>query len=387
MPADPRATAAPARIEALDGVRGLAIVAVVAMHATLFTTVHPRVPAEPLAQALQLGWSGVDLFFVLSGFLITGILLRQKDRPHYFRDFYARRALRIFPLYYAVLALLLFVLQRPPTSGAEKASYLLYYQNLAWLCGHDVHPDLARTITWSLAVEEQFYLLWPAVVWLLPRRRLPWLCLGLAAAAIALRAALLARGVDTAYFLTPCRLDALAAGACLAVWPSPPAWIGRAAVLVGIAGLAATAWATGSPLPQDNPGLQLWGLAAALLLAVGLLTLARGEGVVARVCRGRCLRSFGQFSYCIYLVHILVVEWLAARLVAAAEASPALREWLVERSPPLLVLLAFVATSLAAVWVVGWASWHLYERHFLALKRHFGGAAAGPAEPPTAARR
>jgi peptidoglycan/LPS O-acetylase OafA/YrhL len=369
--------AVPERVLELDGVRGLAIVAVVAMHATMFANVRPDIAALPLARALLLGWTGVDLFFVLSGFLITGILLRQKGQPHYFRDFYARRALRIVPLYYAVLALLLFVLDRPPTTGSEQAAYLLYYQNIAWLWGPDQHPDLARTITWSLAVEEQFYLAWPAVVLLVPARVLPWLCGALVAAAIAVRAVLLANGVDVVYFLTPCRLDALAAGACLAMLPRPPAWCGRAAVLAGGAGLGVVAAATGSASPHGNEVMLVWGLVAALLLASGVLTLARGEGLVARVCRLRVLRSFGQYSYCIYLVHILVIEWLAMRLVAVAEASPAAHEWLSVRCPALVVLLGYVAASLAAAWLVGWASFHLFERHFLAWKRCFAGGTHG----------
>ncbi len=376
MTALPTADAEPGRIEALDGVRGLAILAVVSMHATLFAKVDPRVAAEPLARVLMLGWSGVDLFFVLSGFLITGILLRAKGTPHYFRNFYVRRALRIFPLYYAVLLLLLFVLDRPAATGAEKLSYLLYYQNFAWLWGHDAHVDLARTITWSLAVEEQFYLVWPAVVLLVPRRALPWSCGVLAASAIALRFVLLARGVDVVYFLTPCRLDALAAGACLAVLPLPAAWFGRACTLAGIAGLATVAIQTGSSLPQDNPSMQSFGIVAALLFAVGVVVLARGDGLVARLCRARVLRSFGRYSYCIYLVHILVVEWFAGRMVAIAQSGNAAREWFQATCPALALLLGFAAICIGAVWAVGWLSWHLFERHFLAWKRRFANGAA-----------
>jgi peptidoglycan/LPS O-acetylase OafA/YrhL len=371
MTALPTADAEPGRIEALDGVRGLAILAVVCMHATLFAKVDPRLDGEPVTRLLLLGWCGVDLFFVLSGFLITGILLRAKGAPHYFRNFYARRALRIFPLYYAVLALLLFVLDRPAATGAEQASYLLYYQNFAWLWGHDAHADLARTVTWSLAVEEQFYLVWPAVVLLVSRRALPWLCGVLAVSAILLRFVLLGRGVDVVYFLTPCRLDALAAGACLAVLPLPPAWCGRIALAAGAAGLAAASIATGSSLPQDNPAMQSFGLMAALLLAVGLVVLARGEGLVARACRARVLRSFGRYSYCIYLVHILVIEWFAGRMVAIAQSSDGAREWFTATCPALVLLLGFTVVCLAAVWAVGFASWHLFERHFLAWKRFF----------------
>ncbi|MBL9076579.1 MAG: acyltransferase [Planctomycetes bacterium] len=377
MTAVPTSDAAP-RVPELDGVRGIAIVAVVAMHATLYAKVDPRVAAEPLARAMLLGWSGVDLFFVLSGFLITGILVRARGSRHYFRNFYARRALRIFPLYWLILGLLLFVLERPPTSGAERASYLLYWQNWAWIWRFDAHPDLARTITWSLAVEEQFYLVWPAVVLLVPPRLLPRLCGALIVAAIALRFWILPERVDVAYFLTPCRLDALAAGACLAVLPPVPAWAGRSAVVLGLAGLATVAVATGSSLPGDNAPMQAWGLVAALTTALGVVTLARRDGLVAAVCRNRVLRSFGRYSYCIYLVHVLVVQWFAARLVDVAQRSPETHAWLTNDCPALVLLLSFTGASLATVWGIGWLSWHLFEQHFLALKRRFDAADARP---------
>ena len=376
MTAVPTAEAAP-RVPELDGVRGLAIVAVVAMHATLYAKVDPRVAAEPLARALLLGWSGVDLFFVLSGFLITGILVRARQGPHYFRNFYARRALRIFPLYYLVVGLLLFVLDRPPASAAESAAYLLYYQNWAWLFGPDAHPDLARTVTWSLAVEEQFYLVWPAVVLLVPPRLLPRLCALLALGAVALRFAILPERADVAYFLTPCRLDALAVGACLALLPPAPAWLGRVAAALGVTGLATVSLTTGSSLPGDNPAMQSWGLVAALALAFGLVTLASGCGALAALCRSRVVRWFGRYSYCIYLVHVLVVQWFAARLVDLALRSPELHVWLTNDCPALVVLLGFVAVCLAAAWAIGWLSWRLFERHFLAWKRHFEDGARG----------
>jgi peptidoglycan/LPS O-acetylase OafA/YrhL len=148
--------AEPARIDALDGVRGLAILLVVLFHALWFDAAmvggQSVAPGSPYARLASLGWCGVDVFFVLSGYLITGILLRSKGQPRYFRNFYARRALRIFPLYYLVLALLLWVLPRPPATAAEQISYLLYYQNVRLAFVPDVRPDLAREITWSMAI-------------------------------------------------------------------------------------------------------------------------------------------------------------------------------------------------------------------------------------------
>jgi peptidoglycan/LPS O-acetylase OafA/YrhL len=370
-----RAPAAPDRIAALDGVRGLAILLVVLFHALFFDVA--AIGAERLSlgsvyvRVVSLGWCGVDVFFVLSGFLITGILLRSKTAPHYFRDFYARRALRIFPLYYVVVALLLFVLDRPATTAAEKASYLFYYQNVRYALWGEQTADHARLITWSLAIEEQFYLVWPAVVWLASRRALVCIAATAIAAAIALRFVLTAGGLATTHFLTPCRVDTLMAGALIAVLGVPPRWLGVVATLAGGGALLAIAASTGQPWPQA-PDMQRWGLLAALAFAVGLLTLVRCGGVCERVCAWHPLRSLGRYSYCVYLVHYLVID-AVTRLVLAA--SPEAKQWLAAW-PPLALMLAFAALCLLASWAIGWLSWHLFERHFLALKRHFPGIAA-----------
>lgn len=367
------ATSPPARIDALDGVRGLAILLVVVMHALFFGVPLPGVP--PLSQEsvyvrlAGLGWCGVDVFFVLSGFLITGILWRSRGAPHYFRNFYARRALRIFPLYYLVLALLLWGLGRAPTTPAEQWSYLLYYQNLRFGFGGDAVADPARDITWSLAIEEQFYLLWPAVVAVASRRGLLRCCVVLIVASIALRFAGPALGIPKPYFLTFCRLDGLAAGALLALSPLPPRWFGWSALVAGVTALVAIAFATGNALPHA-PEMQTFGLLAALALAVGVLVAARHPGIVQRVVSLAPLRWLGQYSYCIYLVHFLVIEALAFRCYGPLGVTPdPVRQWLAANVPPTLLLVAFTGICLVASSGVAWLSWHLFERWFLALKR------------------
>ncbi len=365
----------PARVDALDGVRGLAILPVVAMHSLFFGVPLPGAPfapEHPYVRIASLGWCGVDVFFVLSGFLITGILLRSKEAPHYFRDFYARRALRIFPLHYVVITLLLFVLPRPPAAPGDKFAYLAYVQNFVLAFGGDSPGDVARHITWSLAIEEQFYLVWPAVVFFASRRTLVRVAIAAIVAAVALRFVLLEAGVGRPYFLTFCRMDALAAGALLALLPSPGAWFGRCALLAGAAGLAAVAAITGALLPHTD-AMQTWGLLAALSLAVGLLVLARHGGVTARLCTNRVLRSFGRYSYCIYLVHLLVIEALAHASFAWLPSGA--QQWLVASVPIAALMVVFTATCMAASWVAGCASWHVFEKHFLALKRHFPGGA------------
>ncbi|MEO6595034.1 MAG: acyltransferase, partial [Planctomycetota bacterium] len=360
---------------ALDGVRGFAILLVVVMHSLYIAPLLGIDLGQPLARMAMLGWCGVDVFFVLSGFLITGILVRSKGSPHYFRNFYARRVLRIFPLYYLVIALLLWVLRRPPASTAEQTSYLLYYQNIRFALWGEAGFDPARLITWSLAIEEQFYLVWPALVWWLPRRALAPTCIAVIVAAIALRFVLLGQGLAGTHFLTPCRMDALAAGALLAILPSPGKWFGGLCTLLGACGLLVVAWATGNSVPESL-GQQRWGLLCAVSFGVGLLVLARSSAAFARGFSAPWLGSFGKYSYCIYLTHFLVIEAVTkhgARLLPDAVAS-----WLRERIAAECLLVAFMIVCMAASWCVGFASWHLFEKHFLAMKRFFPSDAGKP---------
>lgn len=361
----------PERIAALDGVRGLAILLVLFMHCLYIAPlVGMDMGAHTYARIAMLGWSGVDVFFVLSGFLITGILVRGKGQPAgpYFRNFYMRRSLRIFPLYYLVICLLLYVLpNRPPATGAEQMSYLLYYQNIRFACFGEQVFDPARLITWSLAIEEQFYLVWPAIVWFTSERILRRVCLVMIAIAIALRFVLITSGFEGTHFLTPCRMDALAVGALLSLLPKPRAWLGPAATVLGVGGLIAAAYVTGNSTPEST-GQQMWGLMPALLLGVGLLCLARTSHALQPLFTLLPLRSLGKYSYCIYLTHFLVIEFLAGRVL---KWQPQTMLQLREDYPAIVLVLAFTATCMAASWLLAIVSWHVFEKWFLALKRHF----------------
>lgn len=361
----------PDRIAALDGVRGLAILLVLLMHCLYIAPlVGVDIGAHPYARIAMLGWSGVDVFFVLSGFLITGILVRGKGQSAgpYFRNFYMRRSLRIFPLYYLVICLLLYVLpDRPPATGSEQLSYLLYYQNIRFACFGEVSFDPARLITWSLAIEEQFYLVWPALVWFVSERALRRVCVAMVAVAIALRVVLIASGFEGTHFLTPCRMDALAVGALLSLMPPPRVWVGAVATVVGVGGLITVAYATGESTPESS-GQQLWGLVPALLLGVGLLCLARTSRSLQPLFTLLPLRSLGKYSYCIYLTHFLVIEFVASRVLKwQPETLLSLRE----TYPPILLVVAFTSVCGLGSWLLALISWHLYEKWFLALKRYF----------------
>ena len=184
------------------------------------------------------GSYGVELFFVLSGFLITGILYDARNKPNYFRNFYMRRVLRIFPLYYGVLVLVFFVAPLIPMFRGQTLDYLVDRQAWAWLYAVNVYIAKQGEWSfsyldhfWSLAVEEHFYLVWPLVVLLLAQRPRTLITVSLAIALGAMLArltgSLMGLSWWTTYVLTPFRLDGLALGAFLAVTMRQPGGLER----------------------------------------------------------------------------------------------------------------------------------------------------------------
>ena len=203
---DKQAAPAPAvggahHIPALDGLRGVAILMVLWFH--YYGPIY-KFCASPFDRFIVLtintGWMGVDLFFALSGFLITGILLDAKGAPHYFRNFYARRALRIFPIYYGFLFVILIVIPRFHQYSPGLAQ-TVRDQAWLWLYGTNIATTffpikLAGFLhTWSLAVEEHFYLVWPAIVLVLNRRQLAVASLCIVVVALITRTLLVWRGL------------------------------------------------------------------------------------------------------------------------------------------------------------------------------------------------
>src|SRR5713226_2623392 len=238
-----------ARVAELDGIRGIAILLVLASHFGV-----PACPPGILWDTLGFGWVGVDLFFVLSGFLITGILLDSKGRTDYFQRFYLRRVFRILPIYYAfvilffhIVPLIAHVTGRLATfeyGRGDEAWYWIYLFNWRDTVLQNTH---LRHL-WSLAIEEQFYIVWPLVVYLVPTRALKYVCVALAVLSPALRIAAAHEGI-VKYFLyrtTPFRLEGLALGALLALAARdlmlhrrvtkliPWAWLAGATVMVGV---------------------------------------------------------------------------------------------------------------------------------------------------------
>ena len=372
-----------AHVPALDGVRGLAILLVMVLHFTSFPQMTADVLVDKVFRGVAIaGWCGVDLFFVLSGFLITGILVDAKGTDRYFTTFFARRVLRIFPLYYSFLVVAFFVVPLAvpafATKGATQAWYWAYLSNVRVACvGWE--PPLWIGHFWSLAVEEQFYLVWPLVVFALSKRSLSYLCVAILPISLALRIAWLAHGnSDAAYTLMPCRMDALATGAlgAIAVRSDVPSDTLRRAARVGLAfGLVAlgvvAVWRRG--LHERDAIVCTVGYTLNALSFVSLIVLAVFGDATSLAGRALChpaLRFFGRYSYGLYVfqqpVAFALLRWAPV---------PSLPRVAGAHLPAELALqaLGFGVTTACAL-----TSWYLLEAPYLRLKRRFEYAARSP---------
>jgi len=346
-----RPTWLPTYLPELDGLRGLAILAVVLYHC------HPRLEGTYLYYSSLWGWAGVILFFVMSGFLITCILLGTRDKPHYFHQFHARRALRVWPVYLLVLAVVYlnadWFVGGPVWHAIKTAPWLAYIfcvQNLFHLA---LPPALGPT--WALAIEEQYYFVWaPAVRWL----RAPWTL------AVVLVGALVASPLirhANLHWMTPTNtlihLDGIALGSLLAlafytVKLSRRAWfiIGLAAFVLGIA--AAATVAGGTSLLDSALAV---GFAGAVLAAIAS-TGARNP--LNAVLRRGPLPFYGRISYGLYMTHIAVFiyfGWFDRAMDRYGIAGN----------------LAIVGFRLLMSTLVATALWYGFESQILKLKRRF----------------
>ncbi len=342
------------------------------------------------------GTIGVDLFLVLSGYLITSILLESKGREGYFKSFYGRRVLRIFPLYYAVLFAALVILPRflPPDRAArfgqiqgDEVYYWTYLQNFAIArAGTWRHGVL--DITWSLAIEEQFYLLWPTIVLLCSPRSLGRVAVALFVGSLGFRVVgQLVFGMTpfAAYVLTPCRLDGLAAGTLVAVLARRPGGLAplvpRARLVALGAGIVALGVVVAERLAgrafDDGAGegkvSTLVGYSLVAAAAGGLLVMvveAREGSLLHRVFASRALRFLGTYSYGLYLIHLPIRALIRDRVYGPRWVNPP-RAFLEIAGSELPGQLLFTAGCVALVSVAAWVVYHLYERWFLRLKRFF----------------
>jgi peptidoglycan/LPS O-acetylase OafA/YrhL len=381
------------RLPALDGLRGLAIALVILFHVNL----------------LGAGWIGVQLFFVLSGFLITRLLIELRDgRPlsNYLRTFWGRRVLRIFPAYYLYLALLalaaLTVLRADPAAQralAQLPGAALYVYNWqAMLPGHE--RTLWLTHFWTLAVEEQFYLLWPFLAYRLGPAGLRRLCLALVLAGPLLRLAIFVawplappRIYEAVAIATLSQLDAFAIGALVALARPAGRWVTRGGLVLAVAALAAFALgalAAGpglapagprqTPLVLGYPNLLAswfqftWGytaINALAALALLLVVAGRWRGLLERPA----LQRLGLLSYGLYLLHLPLAHLLAPLAVALNRALGA---------GPIVATLLWLPLYLVVLLGLATASHVFWERRWLAQKERF--FPVRRAAPPRAAR-
>ena len=364
-------------LPALDGLRGIAVLLVMLLH---FRMSSPELLADRVVvKFLSAGWIGVDLFFVLSGFLITGILYDSKGAQHYFRNFYARRVLRIFPLYYAFLVLRFLILPQVYDPAWTELDNPWGTQWWAWLYLTNVQValhgwDAPASYTahfWSLAIEEQFYLLWPLVVFLFSRRQLMAICatmiLAAALTGVALRVGF--GNPQAAYTLMPARMDGLAFGALLALAVRGPRGLApvlrwaRPALAACAAALVALFVARRGLASEDavvqTVGYTVLAVFFGALLVVAIAAPARGRA--GRVFTHPTLRFFGRYSYAMYIIHLPMTTVISMG-VFAIEDVPTLFG---SRLPG---QIAFTATAVAATVLLSVASWHLFENHFLKLK-------------------
>lgn len=368
----------------LDGLRGIAIALVVFFHS---------MKMKPLStldswvyRAGRGGWIGVDLFFVLSGFLITGILLHNRGTSNYFRSFYARRTLRIFPLYYFMLMISFWLL--PAIGGAEHSFfpderseqwwYWTYLSNVLFSIRHYFRHSILGP-TWSLAIEEQFYLIWPLVIFLCSPRVLKWLCPVLLLAVVAARTIASFQGVHWVplYVLSVFRCDGLILGSLISVivfLHGKSQWLQRAGLLMLIAGGGAGLYLLYiDHLVYRDPIMQRYGYVWVTVFAGGALITAiaaKEHSLVYRVLTMRVLSILGAYSYALYLFNHSVISLTELYWFSPMD----LPHWFGSR---IIGQLVFSAVCGVISFALAMCSWYLLEQPCLRLKRFFPYSRAG----------
>jgi peptidoglycan/LPS O-acetylase OafA/YrhL len=363
------------RVPALDGFRGLAVL-MVTLYRFGEVSLTESVVGKWASKAVYLGASGVDLFFVLSGFLITGILLEQKGSSKYFSTFYARRSLRIFPLYFASLILFLWLLPslgvnsiltgRTIDGGPKEITgnilhLWLYTTNLSIAWANEWQFG-ALDHFWSLAIEEQFYLVWPLVVLALSRQHLLRTCLIACVVLVVCRISFaMATNLEvTSKTFTLFRVEGLLLGAAAAmciprdlVCTNQMLRRIRLGILVLLTLFAATLILGKNDLTIRYT---IVSLAGTLILISALNT--DSKSLERRFFENRILRSLGTYSYAMYIFQLPLIPLLGTWI------SPASCELLC--SDQLLGAFVYVAIMFAITYALSVLSWHVFESRFLA---------------------
>lgn len=357
------------RFLVLDGIRGLAIIGVLLTHGSWL------IQNRFVMHLFQMGWTGVDLFFVLSGFLITGILIDTKRAVNRARSFYARRVLRIFPIYYLTLVVVLIAQMKwawiatatDMPSLLDRLSYVFYFKDLYLLWNHEPVHETMLGHFWSLAVEEQFYFVWPVIVWHLSTKKVYKLC------GIGLCCLLAMRVIGGAYFgygfwMQLSRADGLFAGSALAALlasnyrPSKRLLAGFAAAAA--LGLVIVGFTGYRQLYYDGPFMSTIGFSSLAILFTVLIAycLEFNDGLLPQALQARWLRAFGRYSYGLYVFHLpIYYAWYHLTRDVLS----------IELPPKGIYSFLYLGLLIGSSYAVAWVSFNFFEERFLRLKRRF----------------
>jgi peptidoglycan/LPS O-acetylase OafA/YrhL len=357
------------RISELDGLRGLAIALVMVFHLVYTSGLAAATfGGSILGRFGNIGWCGVDLFFVLSGFLIGGILIDNRDSQHYFRTFYIRRTLRIVPIYLAILlcyaAWVHFTGRSPFGETAPWYVYATFSMNFWTAFGTPTPRIVFLSIAWSLAIEEQFYLTFPAFVRLVRRQHLAKAVAALAIACSVARVTAVYTHQTSAlhaYGLPWFRADALLIGVLCALavrnlrvrelLESRPTFLYGSAALCIVALLPMQFDFFGLP----SPAMATFGLTLLPLLFASVLLIAvlRPKSLIAGALHFPPLMYLGTVAYFVYLVHLSVPLLIA--LVAPARMNTIDGAWFL------------IIISAASTIVLASLSWRFFEGPLVAM--------------------
>lgn len=364
-------------IAELDGLRGLAILMVLVHHVFLMPGAASRMD-QFLEKATRPLWMGVELFFVLSGFLITRILVRTHGHPAYLRNFFAHRALRIIPVYSVSLLVFLVLLPLVPwqgcdiyrqISGGEKLSFWGYYMNYFYPLNH-LEPKGNLGHYWSLCVEQHFYLVWPFALLLFRRHFMVTVIAGILLTT-AFRVAWIWYGhwtQELGYFGSHLRMDSLLAGALafglFERWKERanfnrilgwclPFMVVICTALILFVGVRKTAVGNLIGYP----------MIAATMVCVLLLALRNGyPDRIHRILVSRPMITMAKYSYAMYVFHFPIIHIMKATPLGSLNLMPGVIWPQTALSGTIAIIISFAAS---------WASWHLIEKRAIALKRHF----------------
>jgi peptidoglycan/LPS O-acetylase OafA/YrhL len=368
-------------IEGLDSLRAVAVILVIISH---------WMPGSSLVQLVPVGGFGVDCFFVLSGFLISKILfenrmeaeLNQIPAKTILKNFYLRRALRIFPIYYLTIFTALAVHRYTQTEiYSAFAYYATYTQNIYYFKINDWDGMLSHL--WTLAVEEQFYMLWPAMILFIHTKHLAKVIMGVVSVGVA--GHYLLDGIPMVGIMTFTCFDAFGLGALLA-WQITfrPEAFRRFYALARIGGLVSCLFFVLVVIQGGShylPARTIHSLISFWIIAY--IVLHQGKAGVTNnwLLTNRALIFLGKISYGIYLYHLIIPR--ANMLVSKHVLQGLLPGWMVSKpgTPLFLIENALILVLLS------WCSFHLIEKRFLRLKKHFGGEAEKKEAKPRALAR